>query len=389
MKKFRFFKLIGMGILIGTLCIGLTAIAQTRQSAQIQQPGVQLTTDPPLDQLLPFEAEAQTPQSPVRLTLQAIDAKGQKLQDAEIRIWIQTPRPNPWLTTDFPMAEGQTLLAMTANAPTGKVEIQQMLPIRGDYQLGVEVSPKFTNQFTPLQRTFTLPVRENPVKYRNFAILAVILLAAGFLGGWLIGGQQQPQPGEIAPQRVKLLLSGAIVVAIVALLVVNLSIAFGHSHSSVAALADGRTSFLQSQGLELQLSKDTQVTTKHPAHLVAGVKDLTTGQPVTDVNLDIKVTSLASRWAAFAYQGTPDSTGHLSWQQQFFDGSPHLVQVTVQSQPQALRQIQPFQLTQPIEVEGMAPPVAARLITLFYFTSILLVGLAIGWRWRNIPRNCI
>jgi hypothetical protein len=385
MKKFRFFKRIGTGILIGTLCIGLAATAQTRQPAQIQQSSVQLTTDPPIDQLLPFEAEAQTPQSPVRLTLQAIDTNGQPLQDAEIRIRIQTPRPNPWLTTDFPMAEGQTLLVMAANAPTGKVEIQQMFPIRGDYQLAVEVSPQFTNQFTPFQKAFTLSIRENPVKYRNFAILAVILLAAGFLGGWLIGGPQQTQPEEIAPQRIRLLLNGAIVVAIVALLVVNLSSTFGHSHSSVAASAESRTDSLQSQGLELQLSKDTQVTTEHPAHLVASVKDLATGQPVTDVDLAIKVTSLENNWTAFAFQGALDSTGHLSWQQQFFDGSPHLVQVTVQSQ--ALRQLQPFQITQQIEVEGVAPPTVTRLITLFYFTSILLVGLAIGWEWRNIRMN--
>jgi hypothetical protein len=385
MKKFRFFKRIGTGILIGTLCIGLAATAQTRQPAQIQQSNVQLTTDPPIDQLLPFEAEAQTPQSPVRLTLQAIDTNGQPLQDAEIRIRIQTPRPNPWLTTDFPMAEGQTLLVMAANAPTGKVEIQQMFPIRGDYQLAVEVSPQFTNQFTPFQKAFTLSIRENPVKYRNFAILAVILLAAGFLGGWLIGGPQQTQPEEIAPQRIRLLLNGAIVVAIVALLVVNLSSTFGHSHSSVAASAESRTDSLQSQGLELQLSKDTQVTTEHPAHLVASVKDLATGQPVTDVDLAIKVTSLENNWTAFAFQGALDSTGHLSWQQQFFDGSPHLVQVTVQSQ--ALRQLQPFQITQQIEVEGVAPPTVTRLITLFYFTSILLVGLAIGWEWRNIRMN--
>jgi hypothetical protein len=386
MKKFRFFKRIGTGILISTLCVGLAVTAQTRQPAQIQQSNVQLTTDPPIDQLLPFEAEAQTPQSPVRLTLQAIDTNGQPLQDAEIRIRIQTPRPNPWLTTDFPMAEGQTLLVMATNAPTGKVEIQQMFPIRGDYQLAVEVSPQFTNQFTTFQKAFTLSIRENPVKYRNFAILAVILLAAGFLGGWLIGGPQQTQTGEIAPQRIRLLLNGAIVVAIVALLVVNLSSTFGHSHSSVAASAESRTASLQSQGLELQLSKDTQVTTEHPAHLVASVKDLATGQPVTDVDLAIKVTSLENNWTAFAFQGAPDSTGHLSWQQQFFDGSPHLVQVTVQSQ--ALRQLQPFQITQQIEVEGVAPPTVTRLITLFYFTSILLVGLAIGWGWRNIRMNC-
>ncbi|MEH2465272.1 hypothetical protein [Nostoc sp.] len=40
-----------------------------------------------------------------------------------------------------------------------------------------------------------------------FVIIAAILLSLGVLGGWVIGGQQELQQGEIASHSVRLLLS--------------------------------------------------------------------------------------------------------------------------------------------------------------------------------------
>lgn len=184
---------------------------------------VQLTTDPPIAQLIPFEAEAIAPQTPVRFSLQAIDPAGNPIRNANLHLQLFTPPRNPWLTTDFPIVEGTKLLDLEAIAPNGVLQFQQMLPIRGQYRLQVGVTPIAANAFAPFEQTLMLPVSENPVKYRSFAILAAIVLAAGFAGGWVIGGQQKIRPGEIAPQRVRLLLSGATLAAIVALLTVNLS----------------------------------------------------------------------------------------------------------------------------------------------------------------------
>jgi hypothetical protein len=120
--------------------------------------------------------------------------------------------------------EGTELLNIEAVAPKGELQIQQMLPIRGNYQMLVKVTPIVANAFTPIEQTLTLSVPESWVKYRNFGILAVILLAVGLGGGLVLGGQQQIQPGEIAPQRVRLLLSGAIIVAIASLLIINITL---------------------------------------------------------------------------------------------------------------------------------------------------------------------
>ena len=350
--------------------------------SQVSQPTVRLTTEPSLNRLLPFEAEASTLPAPVHLALQAIDAAGQPLQKARIHLRITTPPHNPWLTTDFPIVEGTELLDMTTSAPQGNLQFQQMLPIRGDYRIQVEVTPTETNQFAPFQQNLTLPVRENWVKYRNFGILAVLLLAAGLGGGLVIGGQQKIRPGEIAPQRVQILLSGAAVLAIITLLAINLSNLGGESHAKTPHAPNSSPASPQTQGLQLQITGDTQATVGHPANLIAQLKD-EAGQPVSDVLLNITVTSLESGWTAFAYQSTPDRDGKLAWQQQFFDGAPHQVEVKVLPQSQQSRQFQPFQVTKEVEVMGVAPPLLTRLITLFYFTVFLLTGLAIGLGWKR------
>lgn len=385
MSKFKRSVLISAICLMGFIFYGWMGFSQT------PQPSVQLTTNPPLAQIRPLEAEATKAlgsgsyKPPVQLTLQAVDAQGQALKEARMHLQIFTRLKNPWFTTDFPIVEGTKLLDIEGNAPTGQLQLQQTLPTRGNYQLLVVVTPIAPNAFTPIRQTLTLSVPENAAKYRNFGILAVILLAAGLGGGWIIGSRQPLQPGEIAPQRVRLLLSGAIMVAIVALLYVNISAEFAQSHMSMAmshptadAPKAAQPAKLQTQGLEMQLSGDISATVGQPAQLQVSVVDAKTRQPVTDVVLKVTTTQLENNWVAFAYQGTPDSTGKLAWQQEFFDGAPHSIEVEIAPQATSKRQFQPFQVAQDIPVEGIAPPLSVRLISLAYFTGIVAVGLLLG-----------
>jgi hypothetical protein len=245
-------------VLMGAVCLLSLVFYSTVGFSQLPQRRVFLTTNPPIDQLLPFEAETAKRQLPVNLKLQAIDAAGNLLKNAKIRLQVLTPPKSPWFTTDFPLVEGTELLELEANAPEGELQLQQILPIRGTYQLLVDVIPQARNEFAPIQQTLTLSVSENSVKYRNLFVLAVILLVVGFGGGWVIGERQLPQPGEIAPQRVRLLLSGTVVVAIAALLVFNINAelahAHGHQHEHEHKTRTISPSMLQSQGLELKLS---------------------------------------------------------------------------------------------------------------------------------------
>ncbi len=379
MSKFKLSTLIGAIYLIGTFFYGIVGFSQS------SQPLVRLTTNPPVSQILPFEAEATTPLSPVQMTLQAVDRGGQPLENAKISLKILTPAKNPWFTTDFPIVEGTTLLEMEAIAPKGELQIQQMLPIRGTYKLLVNVTPVLENTFTPIEQTLTLPVPESWLKYRNFAILAMILLIMGLVGGWVIGGQQPLEAGEIVPQRVRLLLSGVIVIAIAALLFVNISAEIAQSEMSMpmshmtqpVSLANN-SGIVQSQGLQAQLLGDVQATVGKPASLKVKVIDTQTNQPATDVIMHVKTTQLENNWLAFATSGIADTRGQLAWQQQFFDGAPHKIEVEIAPQANAVRQFQPFQVEREIEVEGVAPPLTVRLLVLAYLTAIVAVGLAIA-----------
>lgn len=358
--------------------------------SQPPQPTVRLTTEPSIEEIRPFEAEASTKQLPARLTVQAVDAAGQPLKNANLHLQLLTPPQTPWFTTDFPIVEDTTLLDLKTPAPAGEVQLRQMLPIRGVYQLKVSVTPQVANAFAPFQQTLPVAVGENGVKYQNFAILAVILLLVGLAGGWVIGQRQQTQPGEIAPQPVRLLLSGTIVVAIAALLYVNISAEMAQSHHAMAMshLTEAPPSAThpsqrQVNGLDVRLSGDLSAVVGKLASFQVSVTDAKTQQPVTDVMVKVKATQLENNWITFAHDGTPDATGQLKWQEQFFDGAPHQVDVEVAPQPNSVRQFQPFQVAQTLEVEGVAPPLRVRLTALVYMTGIVVIGLLLGLRLQQ------
>jgi hypothetical protein len=62
---------------------------------------------------------------------------------------------------------------------------------------------------------------------------------------------------------------------------------------------------------------------------------------------------------------------------------PHSIKAEIVPQSIAKRQFQPFQVRQEISVEGVAPPLQVRLISLAYFTGIVGVGLLLGLRLRQ------
>jgi hypothetical protein len=367
--------------------------------SQETKPNIRLITEPPLSQILPFEAEATAPQLPVKLTLKAVDKAGQNLENAQIHLTILTPPKNPWFTTDFPIVEGTKLLDIEANAPKGELQIQQMLPIRGDYQLLVNVTPIVANAFAPIQQTLTLSVPENSIKYRNFSILAAILLVVGLAGGWIIGGEPKNQPGAVVPQRVRLLLNAGIVVAIAALLYVNISAEIVESNMSMPAshsshhptVKPDHSGIVQAEGLKVKLLGDISATVGKLATFQLQIIDSKTHQPATDVQFNIKAIQLEDKWITFADQGIPNATGKIAWQQQFFDGAPHKIEVEIAPTINSKKQFSPFLVSQEIEVEGVAPPLFVRLIVLCYLTSIILLGLMLGmWGQRrrlSVPKS--
>ncbi|AFZ58353.1 hypothetical protein H6G54_04295 [Anabaena cylindrica FACHB-243] len=374
MKKYRLFGF------ISAVCITLSILYSVVGVSQTTKPHVQLSTNPSLERILPFEAGTEKEQSPVKMTFQAMDAASKPIGNALINLQILTPQRNPLLTTDFPIVEGTKLLEIEAEVPDGKLEFQQIFPIRGHYQLKVNVSPLVANAFVPYQENLDLNVRENPVKYKYFAVTVAILLSLGLLGGWVIGGQQELQEGEIAPQSVRLLLSALTVVAIVTLLFINITAEVaeahgsGHSHNKETIAP----SVEKSQGMEVSLEGDKTATVGKLANLGVQVKDSTTGKPIQDARLLVKAIALEDNLTVFAYNGVTNKEGKLRWMSQLFDGAPHKIEVEVMPSADSQQQSPPIKVAQEVEVEAIAPPIYIRLIGLFYFTAIVGIGMAIG-----------
>jgi hypothetical protein len=397
MSKFKLVTLIGASCLISLI----------RFAPAHAQATVKLTTEPSLAQISPYEAEATTTEQPISLKLQAIDPQGQPLKASKIAVKIINPPSNRWFPTDFPIVEGTQLLELTAPAPDGKIQFEQMLPIRGNYQILVNVTPT-DPQIAPYQQTLTLPVPESGIKYQNFAILSGILLAVGAAGGWVIGSRQPTQPGEIAPSTVRLLLSGATVFAIASLLYVNVSAEIAQSGMSEAMSHAGKGGAMSGMdhagmsgmnhgaeakplvtkptvtqdGVKVGLSGDADSTVGRLAQLRLQVTDAQTNQPITT---DVKIKAIATEgeWTSFSHQGVTDRQGQLNWQSGFFDGVPHLIEVTVSPMATGTKKFAPIKVSKAVDVEGVAPPLMTRLIVLGYLTGIVAAAFLAAFLLRR------
>ena len=377
MKKYRLFGVISAACVILSILYSFIGVSQT------STPRVQLTTNPPLEKIHAFEAQTTRHQDPVKLTLQALDTKGKPLNNALLNLELFTPKRNPFFTTDFPIVEGTQLLNIQAVAPNGKLEVEQMLPIRGKYELRVNATPSVANSFTPYKKTLNLNAIENSFKFQYLAVVAGILLGVGLLGGWVIGGQSEPQQGEIAPYKVRLLLSGLIVVAIASLLFINISAEVADAHGGEQHSEKILPASLKAENLQVRLQGDKQATVGKLANYAVQVTD-NAGQPVKDVAFQVKAIALEDDLTMFAYKSIPDANGKLTWQEQFFDGAPHKIVVEVTPGVGSSRQFQPLKVEQEVDVKGIAPPIYIRLISLFYFSGTVGIGMAIGlWLQQN------
>jgi hypothetical protein len=368
---------LGLGSIAGIASLFLVTAPSLAQSR------LELETNPPLDEVIPFK-------QPITLSLKALGDEGLSLQDATVQVKLLTPPKTPWLTTDFPIVEGTTLLDMAIAAPKGEAQVQLMPPVRGRYQLVATVTPRVAGEFEPFSETLDFSVPENPEKYHNLLILLAILGVTGFGGGWVIGGRQNVQEGEIAPQPVRLLLSGAVLVAIATLLYITLTAERAKAHAGHRQTEGARVVESQPHPEALTVSLEDLAVARvgQTIPLSVEIASAATGAPLTDIDLTITTDLLDYDQTVLSFQATPDAQGRYTWKQQFFDGSPHGVTVRVSPQPEAAIQFEPFDLVKRIEVDGVAPPLFVRLISLGYLTACLAAGVGAGfWARRRLSNS--
>jgi len=373
----KYFKL---ALLVGVICLmshsGDCVFSQSSQSS------VQLLTEPALEKIRPLA------EKPVKFTFKILDKTGKALNNANIHLTLLTPPRSPWFSTDFPWVEGTTLLDISQPSKTGELQFQQILPIRGNYTFKLAVNPLIADSFQPFQQTLSLSVSENEIKYRNYVILLVLLLFVGFGGGWIIGAGKSLQAGEVVPQRVRLLLSSAIIVAIVTLLFICITAEVGSSHSEHENHQSEISNPLNDQGTTtdsiIQLLGEENATVGQLNNFQLKAINPQTQKPISNLPLTIKANQLENNLVIFATQAETDHQGQFRWQQQFFDGSPHELTVTIS--PNIASKSQPLQIGKAIEVEAIHPPLVTRLISLGYMLFTLAIAFGLGfWLHRLRP----
>lgn len=383
-------------ILLALAAIAVSGLVWLSQSTPVvSQPTVLFSTEPPLEKVIPDDTL-------VKFQLQALDQEKKTLADANIHVQILTPAKTPWFSSDFPLVEGTKLLDFTAIASQGNLEFEQVLPIRGNYRMEVKVTPQVKQEFEEFEafeQSSTFSIAENGVKYRNFAILGVILLGVGSISGWVLGGDQTVRENEVAPQPVRMLLSGMTIVAIAVLLLVDLSaeVSAFHSHPEVSGTevvtssSPSSPAIAQNQAIKVELLGDTNAVVGNLATQGVQVTSPSKVQPITDVQVRVQSIALENGALMFAYQGIPDVAGKLTWQEQFFDGAPHRVKAEVipldNSFESISEQPKPLQVSQEIEVEAIAPALWLRFISLIYFTLFFVAGLIGGFWVRRQKAN--
>jgi len=327
---------------------------------------IEIQTEPKT--VLPFEAEAKVQAPPPTVTFKAKAPLPDK-----IGIRIDLPSETPWLSTDFPLVEGRTLFEIeTPPGKDGSWSLRPMFPIRGDYTITSELI-NFAQPTT--SDTFKLHVQENPSKYVYFGLLAAFLFLVGLLGGWLIGGKQQMLPGQLAPTRVELLLSGVTLAAIVAMGCLAVSAEMNiHQHCKESAEnvvpAPGS---LSNALYSLVFTATINPTVGDLATFTAAVCDNTLHRPTRAIPVEVTVTQLEDNFLVLAFAATTDQAGHVSWKECFFDGAPHKVEISAQTKNGALK------AQEIVTVEAIHPPLSRRLTTLAYMMMFLLVGLTVSF----------
>ena len=121
------------------------------------------------------------------LSLLITGADGRPLKQGTVAIRLEAPRSGRVFSTDYPLVEGTLLSEMQLPLRQGRANWKQLLPIRGEYRLTVDVA---ASDGAKISKVFTFDVRENRKKWLALAALSTGLLILGFVAGRIFTGTQ-------------------------------------------------------------------------------------------------------------------------------------------------------------------------------------------------------
>jgi hypothetical protein len=289
-------------------------------------------TSPRVELLRPFA-------DPIDLSLLVTRADGKPVRDGSVAIRLDAPARGRIFTTDYPLVEGTVLNEMRLPLRQGKVGWKYLFPIRGEYDLNVDVT---TDENDRKSTAFRFTVRENRQKWFALGGFSAALFLVGFIGGRVF---------TKIPAAASLLISVALFNALT-----------GHAH--VAGQSGASV-----PGLEIEPA------TVGKASLVRWTRPAGAANP--NASLTLSITHLEKQKVVFAVEKLAVA-GEWSMKFHFPDGAEYRV-VAISNAPGEA----PVRSEQVIAVTGVEPPLMAMVPALSYFLALIALGLFAG-RWSKM-----
>jgi hypothetical protein len=316
---------------------------------------VKLETNPAAAQIGPDNTFAHT-------TLSVIDASGQVVPNAYLKLHLDTPPGNPIISTDFPIVEHTTLLNYEGTLSNGVLEFDSIYPIRGQYTFEVEAGRDATN--LSFKDSLSLNLNENSNEVINGIIFIALLLILGIIAGVIIGNGARAQ---------RMATAGLILLALTGGLV-------GSSAPLVQAHGGGNESNIE-PFTESATSGDLTLTYDMTpgAGKVGTLNTLTfeatdsNGAPVPHTTFEVNFWHIEDDKPVFATT-LYAPTGQTQLDFQFFDGAEHEVRLAASNTTGTVN------LTKVVDVEAVDPPLSVKVKTTIYLVLVTLVGILIGLR---------
>jgi hypothetical protein len=297
---------------------------------------VYFKTTPRLELIRPFA-------DPIDLALLITGPDGRPIKQGTVAVRLDAPRSGRFFSTDIPLVEGTVLNEMQLSLRQGRANWKQLLPIRGEYRLTVDV---ISGDGTKATKAFTFDVRENRMKWIALTGFSAALFLLGFVAGRVFTGAR---PGASSAMVVCVLLAG----------------------SEISAAQQSETT--GPAVLEIE-----PATVGRPSRVSWRMGNEIGGEARTPT-LTLTITHIEKQKVVFAAEKIT-VPGEWSMMFHFPDGAEYRVAAMAY-----VPGLAPVRNEQVITVTGVEPPASATVPVLSFFTALIAAGLGVG-RWSKRRR---
>ena len=277
------------------------------------------------------------------LSLLVTGADGRPIKQGAVAIRLDAPRPGRVFSTDFPVVEGTVLSEMRLPLRQGRANWRQLLPIRGEYRLVVDV---VAGDSSRASQVFTFKVRENRSKWLALAAFSAGLFIVGLVAGRIFTGTRKAA----------------------AILGVALS-------AGLAATSTAQEN--QPEGAP-RLRVET-ASVGRPALIIWGF-ETDAGAAKAGATLTLTITHLEKQKVVFGVDKIPVDA---QWSMKFHfpDAGEYRITAVANVPGRA-----PARSEHGMTVTGVEPPAATMVPMLVYFVGLVATGLGLGrWSKRRVP----